>query len=95
MTLSRRGLITGLISFVAAPAIVRAASLMPVKALPRSYSLQWRGLELVFDNPSDETVHLIELRVDEAYQALRQGLVEHLYGDHGNGASNLLERMKS
>lgn len=30
--ISRRGLITGLVSFVAAPAIVRAASLMPVKA---------------------------------------------------------------
>ena len=29
----RRGLITGLISLVAAPAIVRAASLMPVKVL--------------------------------------------------------------
>lgn len=31
--ISRRGLITGLISFVAAPAIVRASSLMPVKNL--------------------------------------------------------------
>ena len=32
MELTRRGLITGLVSFVAAPAIVRASSLMPVKA---------------------------------------------------------------
>ena len=32
MTLSRRSLITGLVSFVAAPAIVRATSIMPVKA---------------------------------------------------------------
>lgn len=32
--LNRRSLITGLISLVAAPAIVRAGSLMPVKALP-------------------------------------------------------------
>lgn len=31
--ISRRGLITGLISFVAAPAIVRVSSLMPVKVL--------------------------------------------------------------
>lgn len=28
---SRRGLITGLVSFLAVPAIVRASSLMPVK----------------------------------------------------------------
>lgn len=33
MTLSRRGLITGLVSLVAAPAIVRVASLMPVKVM--------------------------------------------------------------
>jgi hypothetical protein len=33
MTLSRRSLITGLISLVAAPAIVRAGSLMPVKQM--------------------------------------------------------------
>lgn len=33
MTLSRRSIITGLISLVAAPAIVRAGSLMPVKAI--------------------------------------------------------------
>lgn len=31
--LARRGFITGLISFVAAPAIVRVGSLMPVKVL--------------------------------------------------------------
>lgn len=30
-TLTRRGLITGLVSFVAAPAIVRASSIMPVR----------------------------------------------------------------
>ncbi len=30
---SRRSLITGLISFVAAPAIVRASSLMPIKTM--------------------------------------------------------------
>lgn len=34
---NRRQLITGLISFIAAPAIVRAGSLMPVKA----YNKNW------------------------------------------------------
>ena len=32
--LNRRSLITGLISLVAAPAIVRPTSIMPIKALP-------------------------------------------------------------
>lgn len=31
MNVSRRGLITGLTAFIAAPAIVRASSIMPVK----------------------------------------------------------------
>ncbi|RPJ39878.1 MAG: hypothetical protein EHM35_01190 [Planctomycetaceae bacterium] len=34
MLISRRGLLTGLVSLLAAPAIVRATSIMPVKALP-------------------------------------------------------------
>lgn len=36
--LTRRGLITGLASLLAAPAVVRASSLMPVKALPPEYT---------------------------------------------------------
>ena len=35
--ISRRGLITGLASLLAAPAIVRASSLMPVRAAPTTY----------------------------------------------------------
>ena len=34
MTISRRSLFTGLAALVAAPAIVRATSIMPVKAMP-------------------------------------------------------------
>ena len=44
---SRRSLITGLVSFLVAPAVVRAASLMPVKALPTTLTLQ--GVPLTFD----------------------------------------------
>jgi hypothetical protein len=39
MSLSRRSLITGLVSFVAAPAIVRAANLMPVKVMEEPYGI--------------------------------------------------------
>jgi hypothetical protein len=35
MGLTRRTLITGLVSLVAAPAIVRASSLMPVRVVPQ------------------------------------------------------------
>ncbi len=38
--INRRSLITGLISLIAAPAIVRAGSLMPVKAM-RPMTVQW------------------------------------------------------
>lgn len=37
--IGRRGFITGLISLVAAPAIVRAGSLMPVKMMPDETAL--------------------------------------------------------
>jgi hypothetical protein len=59
--LSRRGLITGLICLMAAPAIVRAASLMPVKAMPVYTDLERLWLEIrheghfSFSEPADLT----------------------------------------
>ena len=44
--LHRRGFLTGLFSAMAAPAIVRAASLMPVKALDE---ITLEGVPLTFD----------------------------------------------
>jgi len=38
--INRRGLITGLISLAAAPAIVRAGSLMPVKVIKPTFTLE-------------------------------------------------------
>lgn len=37
--INRRSLITGLVSFVAAPAIVRASNLMPVKAIDKQIKI--------------------------------------------------------
>ena len=43
VTASRRGFLGGLIGIIAAPAIVRAASLMPVKAMPdEGILLEWQ-----------------------------------------------------
>jgi hypothetical protein len=51
MTLSRRSLITGLVSLVASPAIVRASSLMPVKAWAEAPPMFFEagGVEQAFD----------------------------------------------
>jgi Bacteriophage head to tail connecting protein len=38
---SRRNFITGLVSFVAAPAIVRAANIMPVKSVDLPNGILW------------------------------------------------------
>lgn len=51
---TRRGLITGLISFVAAPAIVRATSIMPVKAMTDVLPLglpctPWQDLYIIYE----------------------------------------------
>lgn len=46
--MNRRGFITGLVSFVAAPAIVRAGSLMPIRAvlLAPTWRLFYRGVPI-------------------------------------------------
>ena len=63
MLLTRRGLITGLASFLAAPAIVRASSLMPVKAWEplygRSPSIVW--IDEVYDDALAVTRYREEL----------------------------------
>lgn len=69
LDITRRGLITGLISFAAAPAIVRAQSLMPIKVMepdvawsPFAFgkSRMWalfngRGLYEIWWEPGEDT----------------------------------------
>jgi len=61
LPVSRRGLITGLVGFVAAPAIVRASSLMPVKSLPITWIdgelNPWLGLRKDLQSYLDEINH--------------------------------------
>ena len=52
MTISRRGFIASAATFFAAPAIVRASSLMPVKNLPGGF--QFSGFETLI--PMDQIV---------------------------------------
>lgn len=71
---SRRGFLTGLISFVAAPAIVRASSLMPVKALP---------LELTHE----ETVALLRQDLYSELSAVtRKAFIPRLFAQVYKGA---------
>jgi hypothetical protein len=67
--LSRRSLITGLISLVAAPAIVRAGSLMPV------------SIRLAGESYLDEVCRLygIVRRPSEVDEAMRQWLIQMQY----------------
>lgn len=73
---TRRGLITGLIAFVAAPAIVRAASLMPVKVMERAEPIlytEYRG------NPGPtlyRTDRIIWLLGDNFYVEAADGSLE-------------------
>lgn len=64
---SRRSLITGLVSFLAAPAVVRAASLMPVKALPEA-AFEYSGYYSVIPlSPIDpEMMKLLMARIEDA-----------------------------
>ena len=88
---SRRGFITGLISFAAtAPAIVRAASLMPVKAmrpdpLVKATVFQdcvfWISgeAEVSFTPPlPPEMQALLKERINAAYGVLRRSIIENM-----------------
>jgi hypothetical protein len=67
---SRRGLITGLISLAAAPAIVRASSLMPVKAMEPVLT------------PQQIAEALLRSELDRVFAAASKNLNRLLYGGY-------------
>lgn len=69
MPIDRRFLITGLASFLAAPAIVRASSLMPVRVLTAaSVWKRYSGYEVLNISPSD-VFTIAEFPLREVYFA--------------------------
>lgn len=67
MISSRRSFLTGLgAALITAPAVVRAGSLMPVKAI-------------VID-PYEEVARLLRQRMDEVYRVTRIQMSENLFG---------------
>jgi hypothetical protein len=74
--INRRGLITGLISFVAAPAIVRATSIMPVKAM-RAES--W--FDAVAADLSPDRLEELRAMINREFRYIRVAINENLYGD--------------
>lgn len=68
--MNRRGFITGLASLVcAAPAVVRAASLMPVRAIQ-----PW---------DTNAIADLLCRRIDETYRMLARNMADSIYRDVG------------
>lgn len=70
MLLARRGFLAGMVATLAAPSIVKASSLMPVRSIDRFASLS-----------QAEIVALIESRIDAAEKVMRDALTESIYGD--------------
>ena len=66
MISNRRTFLTGLASLIAAPAIVRVSSLMPVKALRPA--------------TDEEIWALLRERMDEAYAVTRKSMAQSLFG---------------
>jgi hypothetical protein len=90
MTLSRRSLTTGLISLVAAPAIVRASNIMAVKAMlpdptvaPLFYQhrMWWVNEPQTIEWSSPlppEMEALLKKRVDAAYGMLHRSVIANM-----------------
>ncbi len=87
---SRRSLITGLISLIAAPAVVRAASLMPVKALPAEpqHMLRYLGYDIYFDQHDPAVVNLIVARIEDAEKAMYSWMEHRIYDTASSGLTN-------
>ena len=60
---SRRGFITGLVGLVAAPAVIRVADLMPIKAFHRPIGLH--SIPEIIDVGIDKATRLL---LEEAYE---------------------------
>lgn len=67
MSLNRRSLITGLISLVAAPAIVRAGSLMPVKMLEPARLVGRSGIYVRMDDGWESRWGIVRPLMDGSY----------------------------
>lgn len=61
--INRRGLITGLISLAAAPAIVRASSLMPVKVVKDDFLTIAEYYDAILKPMIDDLVKRVELDI--------------------------------
>lgn len=74
--LHRRAFLAGLI---AAPFVVKASSLMPIKAQEK---ITLNGIELTFDGDfSPALFSLLEERMDNAYRIMAKNIAQQLYGD--------------
>lgn len=79
MTLSRRSLITGLVSFVAAPATVRVSSLMPVKAYdPEICEFVTIEFDGGYAGMPPEIAELLHKRINAAYAILRRTIIANM-----------------
>ena len=81
MLLARRSFLTGLASALAAPAIVKASSLMPVKALKLDmWTLRDYGVGFEIDDL--QMYGLLVRRIDEAGNIMRVNLERCLFADY-------------
>lgn len=73
--LPRRAFLAGLAAAIAAPAIVRVASIMPVK--------QMEAINI------DEMAAILQARMDAAEHDFARQLAQSLYGNHASGVSTV------
>lgn len=99
MDIARRRLITGLASFIAAPAIVRAASIMPVKvppvaAQPAVVIDVGNGAVLTGFPLSDELLALLRSRIRDAQVVMREAMVFDIWKNPTGACSDGLGALR-
>lgn len=89
--LSRRKLIGSLISFVAAPAIVRVSSIMRVKVIPDEL-FEWNGNGYTVTGMSGPMDDVLKARMDECYRVISRAMQDMMYRDYGATGFDPFER---
>lgn len=100
--MNRRGFLTGALGFLAAPAIVRASSLMPVSPEPlfTSHIGTYEGVRLVVVEPAAILPmwpgnDLVSSAVEDYMQRMSDTLSRTLYGDWSEAGASLKDAFAS
>jgi hypothetical protein len=81
MSITRRSILTGIVGLLAAPAIVRISSLMPISVQPLYFMFSVGGVPLTIPYYPPESLHSLADRVQAALSQSGLPIYSSVHGD--------------